>query len=78
MSEIARHKNITLFTESEVTHIVKRSETDFVAQITKKPRFDITKLMEVHGDTGVEEVGASLTTDREEGETALEGAGGRL
>jgi small subunit ribosomal protein S3Ae len=47
-------------------------------KITKKPRFDITKLMEVHGDTGVEEVGASLTTDREEGETALEGAGGRL
>ncbi|MDD2313330.1 MAG: CoB--CoM heterodisulfide reductase iron-sulfur subunit A family protein [Proteiniphilum sp.] len=39
VSEIARHKNITLFTESEVTHIVKRSENDFVAQITKKPRY---------------------------------------
>ncbi len=39
VSEIARHKNITIFTESEVTHIVKRSENDFVAQITKKPRY---------------------------------------
>lgn len=39
VSEIARHKNIILFTESEVTHIVKRSENDFVAQITKKPRY---------------------------------------
>ncbi len=39
VSEIARHKNITLFTESEVTHIVKRSENDFVAHITKKPRY---------------------------------------
>ena len=39
VSEIARHKNITIFTESEVTHIVKQSENDFVAQITKKPRY---------------------------------------
>jgi len=39
VSEIARHRNITIFTESEVTGIVKRSENDFVAQITKKPRY---------------------------------------
>ena len=39
VSEIARHKQITIFTESEVTTIDKRSENDFVAQITKKPRY---------------------------------------
>lgn len=39
ISEIARHKNITVFTESEVTRIVKQSENDFMAQITKKPRY---------------------------------------
>ncbi|WP_294067617.1 CoB--CoM heterodisulfide reductase iron-sulfur subunit A family protein [Proteiniphilum sp. UBA1028] len=39
VSEIARHRNITIFTESEVTGIVKRSENNFVAQITKKPRY---------------------------------------
>lgn len=39
VSEIARHKNITIFTESEVIAIEKRSDNDFVAQITKKPRY---------------------------------------
>ena len=39
VSEIARHQNITIFTESEVTHIVKRSGNDFVAQINRKPRY---------------------------------------
>ncbi|MEA4950370.1 MAG: FAD-dependent oxidoreductase, partial [Petrimonas sp.] len=39
VSEIARHKNITIFTESEVTAIVKKSENNFTAQITKKPRY---------------------------------------
>ncbi len=39
VSEIARHKNITIFTESEVIAIDKRSDNDFVAQITKKPRY---------------------------------------
>ncbi len=39
VSEIARHKNITVFTESEVTHIAKKGDKDFVAQITKKPRY---------------------------------------
>jgi len=39
ISEIARHKNITIFTESEVTGIDRRAENDFVAQIRKKPRY---------------------------------------
>lgn len=39
VSEIARHKNITIFTESEVTHISKRGENNFTAEITKKPRY---------------------------------------
>lgn len=39
ISEIARHKNITIFTESEVTGIDTRAENDFVAQIRKKPRY---------------------------------------
>ena len=39
VSEIARHKNITIFTESEVTNIIKKSDNEFVAQITKKPRY---------------------------------------
>lgn len=39
VSEIARHKNITVFTESEVTHIAKKGDNDFVAQISKKPRY---------------------------------------
>ena len=39
VSEIARHKNITIFTESEVTNIVKKADNEFVAQITKMPRY---------------------------------------
>ena len=39
VSEIARHKNITIFTESEVTNIIKKSANSFVAQIMKKPRY---------------------------------------
>lgn len=39
VSEIARHKNITIFTESEVTNITKKTANKFVAQITKKPRY---------------------------------------
>jgi hypothetical protein len=44
----------------------------------KKPKFDITKLMEMHGD-GAEDTGAAL--DKIAAETtvaALKGAGGRL
>ena len=39
VSEIARHKNISIFTESEVTNIVKKADNEFVAQITKMPRY---------------------------------------
>lgn len=39
VSEIARHPNITVFTESEVTSIVKKNESLFIAQITRNPRF---------------------------------------
>jgi len=39
ISEISRHPNITIFTGSEASHINKLSENEFVAQITKKPRY---------------------------------------
>ncbi len=39
VSEIARHKNITIFTESEVMNITKKSANSFIAQIKKKPRY---------------------------------------
>lgn len=39
VSEIARHKNITIFTESEVTNITRNAENKFTALITKKPRY---------------------------------------
>jgi heterodisulfide reductase subunit A len=39
VSEIARHPNITVFTESEVTSIVKETESLFRAQITRNPRY---------------------------------------
>ncbi len=39
VSEIARHPNITVFTESEVTSIVKKTESLFIAKITKNPRY---------------------------------------
>ena len=48
-------------------------------KMLKKPKFDLTKLMEMHGDSGVEDTGAAL--DKVAAETtvvALKGAGGRL
>lgn len=47
-------------------------------KVLKKPRFDLTKLMEMHGDQG-EDTGAAA--DKIAAETtvkALSGAGGRL
>ena len=38
-SEIARHPNITVFTESEVSHIVKHGENNFTAKVLKRPRY---------------------------------------
>ena len=46
----------------------------------KKPKFDLTKLMEMHGDVAGEDTGAALA-DKVAAETtvtALKGAGGRL
>jgi len=39
ISEISRHPNITIFTGSEASNINKLSENEFVAQITRKPRY---------------------------------------
>lgn len=39
ISEISRHPNITIFTGSEVGNIRKVSDTEFVAKVTKKPRY---------------------------------------
>jgi len=48
-------------------------------KVLKKPKFDLTKLMELHGDAAAEDTGAAL--DKVAAETtvqALAGAGGRL
>jgi len=48
-------------------------------KVLKKPKFDLTKLMELHGDTAAEDTGAAL--DKVAAETAvptLKGSGGRL
>jgi len=39
ISEISRHPNITIFTGSEASNINKLSENEFVARITRKPRY---------------------------------------
>lgn len=39
ISEISRHPNITIFTGSEVGNIRKVSDNEFVAKVTKKPRY---------------------------------------
>src|SRR5690606_28542802 len=39
ISEISRHPNITIFTGSEVSNIRKISDQEFVAKVTKKPRY---------------------------------------
>lgn len=48
-------------------------------KVLRKPKFDLVKLMELHGDTGVEDTGAAL--DKVAAETTvapLSGSGGRL
>jgi small subunit ribosomal protein S3Ae len=48
-------------------------------KVLKKPKFDLTKLMELHGDVGAEDTGAAL--DKVAAETTvptLKGSGGRL
>ena len=45
----------------------------------RKPKFDLTKLMEMHGDNGAEDTGAALDKiAAEKTVVALKGAGGRL
>jgi len=39
VSEIARHPNITIFTESEVGEIIKHGENNFTAKLYKRPRY---------------------------------------
>ena len=39
VSEISRHQNITIFTESEVTSVVKVGERNFTAKVTRRPRY---------------------------------------
>jgi heterodisulfide reductase subunit A len=39
VSEISRHPNITIFTGSEVGNIRKISDNEFVAKVTKHPRY---------------------------------------
>merc|ERR1711918_320403 len=45
-------------------------------KMLKKPKFDLTKLMEMYGDAG-EDTGAKVATEEPAGE-ALAGSGGRL
>ncbi len=48
-------------------------------KVLKKPKFDLLKLMELHGDAGAEDTGAALDKVAAENTvTALAGAGGRL
>lgn len=39
ISEISRHPNITIFTGSQVSNIKKISNNEFVARVSKKPRY---------------------------------------
>jgi heterodisulfide reductase subunit A len=39
VSEIARHPNITIFTESEVSNIIRHGENNFTATLHKRPRY---------------------------------------
>jgi len=73
--------------DSIAQEIEKRCESIFPLQnifvrkvkVLKKPKFDLTKLMEMHGDSAAEDTGAAL--DKIAAATtvkALKGAGGRL
>jgi hypothetical protein len=48
-------------------------------KVLKKPKFDLTKLMEMHGDTVAEDTGAAIDKVAAANTVkALKGAGGRL
>ena len=73
--------------ESIAQEIEKRCQAIFPLQnvcirkvkMLKKPKFDVTKLMELHGDNAGEDTGAALDKVAAVNTvTALSGAGGRL
>ncbi len=43
VSEISRHTRITIFTSSEVTQVTKNNEGNFLARVTKKPRYVVAE-----------------------------------
>lgn len=43
VSEISRHPNITIFTESDLTSIEKTGEKNFIAKVTRRPRYVIAE-----------------------------------
>lgn len=48
-------------------------------KVLKKPKFDLTKLMEMHGDVALEDTGAALDKVAAANTVkSLKGAGGRL
>lgn len=73
--------------ESIAEEISKRCQSIFPLQnvcirkvkMLKKPKFDLTKLMEMHGDAVGEDTGAAVDKVAAENTVvALKGAGGRL
>ncbi len=48
-------------------------------KVLKKPKFDLTKLMELHGDSAAEDTGAAVDKIAAENTVvSLKGTGGRL
>lgn len=43
VSEISRHPNITIFTESDVTSVEKKGERNFIAKVTRRPRYVVAE-----------------------------------
>ncbi len=43
VSEISRHSNITIFTETDVNRIEKKGEKEFEAMVTRRPRYVIAE-----------------------------------
>jgi len=73
--------------ESISAEILKRCQTIFPlqnvyirkAKVLKKPKFDLTKLMEMHGDVAAEDTGAQVSKVAAETTVkTMKGAGGRL
>lgn len=65
----------------EKTQFIYPLENVFVrkVKVLKKPKFDLTKLMELHGDTGAEDTGAKLDKIAAANTVqSMKGAGGRL